>query len=109
MIISTCDPCITITYMYSQIKLLLTLPPGQEGDDQRLCMDSEEGRSIEINNPGAYPTCCIELSLDNLAVNTVLQSLHINDYEGGSASSVSFDWAPQVLKRYDLGHALVLD
>ena len=63
-------------------------------------MDSEEGRSIEINNLGAYPTCCIELSLDNLAVNTVLQSLHINDYEGGSASSVSFDWVPQVLKRY---------
>ncbi len=59
-------------------------------------MDNEEGRSIEINNPGAYPTCCIELSLDNLAVNTVLQSPHINDYEGGAASTVSFDCVPQV-------------
>lgn len=59
-------------------------------------MDNEEGLSIEINNPGAYPTCCIELSIDNLAVNTVLQSLHINDYEGAATNTVSFDWAPQV-------------
>ena len=57
--------------------------------------DAEEGKSIEINNPGAYPTCCIQLSLDGLAVNTVLQSQHINDHEGASGSSISFDWAPQ--------------
>ncbi len=58
--------------------------------------DAEEGRSIELNTPGAYPTCCIQLSLDGLSVNTVLQSQHINDYEGASGSSISFDWAPQV-------------
>ena len=48
-----------------------------------------------MNNPGAYPTCCVELSLDGLAVNTILQSHHINDHEGASGSSISFDWAPQ--------------
>ncbi len=57
--------------------------------------DTEEGRSIKLNCPGAYPTCCIELSLDGLAVNSVLQSHHINDYEGGAGTSTSFDCAPQ--------------
>lgn len=57
--------------------------------------DTEDGRSIEINNPGAYPTCCVQLSLDGLAVSTVLQSQHINDHEGSSGASISFDWAPQ--------------
>jgi len=70
--------------------------PGREDDDHRLMTDAEEGRSIEINNSGAYPTCCIQLSLDGLAVNTVLQSQNINDYEGASGSSISFDCIPQV-------------
>ena len=69
---------------------------GREDDDHRLMTDAEEGRSIEINNSGAYPTCCIQLSLDGLAVNTVLQSQNINDYEGASGSSISFDCIPQV-------------
>ena len=47
---------------------------GREDDDYRLITDTEEGRSVELNNPGAYPTCCVELSLDGLSVNTVLQS-----------------------------------
>lgn len=47
---------------------------GREEDDCRLVMDTEEGRSIVLNSPGAYPTCCVELTLDGLSVNTVLQS-----------------------------------
>ena len=50
------------------------MSPGREEDDCRLVMDTEEGRSIELNSPGAYPTCCVELTLDGLSVNTVLQS-----------------------------------
>ena len=61
--------------------------------------DVEEACSLVINNPGAYPTCCVQLSLDSLAVNTVLQSPHINDYEGASGSSISFDGVPQVSTR----------
>lgn len=34
---------------------------------------SEEGGNIEVNNPGCYPTVCVELSIDCFAVNTVLQ------------------------------------
>lgn len=69
---------------------------GREDDDYRLITDTEEGRSIELNGPAAYPTCCVELTLDGLSVNTVLQSQHINDYEGGSGSGISFDCTPQV-------------
>ena len=80
----------------ASLVLFLLHIKGQEDDDLRLMTDAEEGRSIEINNLGAYPTCCIQLSLDGLAVNTVLQSQHINDYEGASGSSISFDCVPQV-------------
>ena len=69
---------------------------GREDDDYRLITDTEEGRSIELNSPGAYPTCCVELTLDGLSINTVLQSQHINDYEGGSGTGISFDCTPQV-------------
>ena len=47
---------------------------GREDDDYRLITDTEERRSVELNVPGVYPTVCMELSLDGLAVNTVLQS-----------------------------------
>eukprot|EP00731_Ephydatia_muelleri_P013509 Em0007g819a len=67
---------------------------GREDDDHRLTADMEEG-SIEMNTPGTYPTCCVQLCLDGLAVNTVLQSTHINDYEGVTGGAISFDCAPQ--------------
>ncbi|KAL9963852.1 hypothetical protein ACROYT_G027403 [Oculina patagonica] len=68
---------------------------GKEDDDNRLSVVTEEGGNIEVNNPGCYPTVCIELSIDCFAVNTVLQSAHINDFEGGSVAGVSFDSMPQ--------------
>lgn len=34
---------------------------------------------------------CLELDIQSLAVNTVLQSHHINDMEGCSSMSISFD------------------
>jgi DNA polymerase epsilon subunit 1 len=58
---------------------------GREDDDNRLVSDMDEDASIEINEPGFYSNVCIEFSLDNLAVNAVLQSNHINDAEGGEA------------------------
>lgn len=68
---------------------------GKEDDDNRLSIATEESGNIEVNNPGCYPTVCIELSIDCFAVNTVLQSAHINDFEGGSVVGVSFDSLPQ--------------
>ncbi len=34
---------------------------------------------------------CVELDLQSLAVNTILQSQHVNDMEGGASLGVSFD------------------
>ncbi|XP_013399576.1 DNA polymerase epsilon catalytic subunit A [Lingula anatina] len=67
---------------------------GKEADDNRLLTEFEESSSIEINNSGSYSTVCIELDLASLAVNTILESQHVNDYEG--ASLVNFDTTPQV-------------
>ncbi|KAL2298672.1 hypothetical protein Nmel_015678 [Mimus melanotis] len=64
---------------------------GKEADDNRLVMEFDERASVEINNPGCYSTVCLELDIQSLAVNTVLQSHHVNDMEGGSSMSISFD------------------
>lgn len=34
---------------------------------------------------------CVELDIQNLAVNTILQSHHINDKEGADSMGISFD------------------
>ncbi|XP_075753979.1 DNA polymerase epsilon catalytic subunit A isoform X1 [Pelodiscus sinensis] len=68
---------------------------GKEADDNRLVMEFDDRASVEINNPGCYSTVCVELDLQSLAVNTILQSHHINDMEGAASTSVSFDVLPQ--------------
>uniref|UniRef100_A0A8C4Y6G4 DNA polymerase epsilon catalytic subunit n=1 Tax=Gopherus evgoodei TaxID=1825980 RepID=A0A8C4Y6G4_9SAUR len=64
---------------------------GKEADDNRLVMEFDDRASVEINNPGCYSTVCLELDIQSLAVNTILQSHHINDMEGASSMSISFD------------------
>ncbi|KAI1614959.1 DNA polymerase epsilon catalytic subunit A [Exophiala viscosa] len=43
-----------------------------------------------INNAGAYTSVCVDVSVQNLAINTILTSSIINDLEG-SAESVAFN------------------
>lgn len=38
-----------------------------------------------------FLSACVELDLQSLAVNTILQSQHVNDMEGGASLGVSFD------------------
>ncbi|KAJ8379395.1 hypothetical protein SKAU_G00001730 [Synaphobranchus kaupii] len=64
---------------------------GKEADDSRLVMEGEDRGSVEINTQGCYSTVCVELDLQSLAVNTILQSQHVNDMEGGASLGVSFD------------------
>ncbi|KAM9259918.1 LOW QUALITY PROTEIN: DNA polymerase epsilon catalytic subunit A [Cariama cristata] len=66
---------------------------GKEADDNRLVMEFDERASVEINNR-CYSTVCLELDIQSLG-NTVLQSHHINDMEGGSSMSISFDMIQQ--------------
>ncbi|XP_046401826.1 DNA polymerase epsilon catalytic subunit 1 [Ischnura elegans] len=67
---------------------------GREADDNGLLTEFEESSSILTNQPGSYGTVCVELDIDGLAVNTLLQSHHVNDIDGTS-SCVSFDTIPQ--------------
>uniref|UniRef100_A0A669ECA5 DNA polymerase epsilon catalytic subunit n=1 Tax=Oreochromis niloticus TaxID=8128 RepID=A0A669ECA5_ORENI len=64
---------------------------GKEADDSRLVMENDDRGSVEINAQGCYSTACVELDLQSLAVNTILQSQHVNDMEGGASLGVSFD------------------
>ncbi|XP_031425753.1 DNA polymerase epsilon catalytic subunit A-like [Clupea harengus] len=64
---------------------------GKEADDSRLVMESDDRASVEINGQGCYSTVCVELDIQSLAVNTILQSQHVNDMEGGASMGVSFD------------------
>ena len=76
---------------------------GKEADDSRLLTDAEESSlSVVINQPGLYKTVTVELELDALAVNTLLQSSHVNDVEG-AAGSVAFDVMPQASLEEMLG------
>lgn len=43
-----------------------------------------------INNPGAYTSVCVDVSVQNLAINTILTSSIINDLEG-STDAVAFN------------------
>ncbi|CAH2294920.1 DNA polymerase epsilon catalytic subunit A [Pelobates cultripes] len=64
---------------------------GKEADNNRLVMEFDERASVEINNSGCYNTVCVELDIQSLAVNSILQSHHINDLEGAGSVGISFD------------------
>lgn len=55
---------------------------GREADDNRLLTDFDESSTSIANQPGCYSSVTIELDIDALAVNTLLQSHHVNDIEG---------------------------
>ncbi|KAH8761488.1 hypothetical protein F5882DRAFT_477713 [Hyaloscypha sp. PMI_1271] len=60
---------------------------GYEQDDVLGPMDTVQMPSV--NNPGTYPSVCIELDVRNLAINTILTSSLINELEG--SDSISFN------------------
>ncbi|KAF2814826.1 DUF1744-domain-containing protein [Mytilinidion resinicola] len=60
---------------------------GYEKDEILAPMETVEMPSI--NNPGTYSSVCIDLTLRNLAINTILSSSVINEAEG--SDSISFN------------------
>jgi DNA polymerase epsilon subunit 1 len=60
---------------------------GYELDDVLGPLDTVQMPSV--NNPGTYPSVCIELDVRNLAINTILTSSLINELEG--SDSISFN------------------
>lgn len=63
-----------IWYLFSDVlKLLTRVSSGS---------DDQSHASVEINTTGAYPSVCVELEVTSLAVNTIIQSHHVNDVDG---------------------------
>ena len=60
---------------------------GYERDDILGSMEKVE--MPIVNNPGTYSSVCVELSVKNLAINTILTSSLINEAEG--ADAMAFD------------------
>ncbi|KAJ9072333.1 DNA polymerase epsilon catalytic subunit [Entomophthora muscae] len=56
---------------------------GKELDENRLLVDQETSLP-NVDYPTGHPTICFEISIDHLAVNTILNSQIINELEGSS-------------------------
>ncbi|THW42145.1 DUF1744-domain-containing protein [Aureobasidium pullulans] len=60
---------------------------GYEKDDILAAMETVDMPSV--NNPGTYSSVCIDLSVKNLAINTILCSAVLNDAEGADSMGLS--------------------
>ena len=60
---------------------------GHQKDDILGAMETIEMPSV--NNPGTYSSVCIDLSVKNLAINTILSSVVLNDAEGSDPIGIS--------------------
>jgi DNA polymerase epsilon subunit 1 len=68
-------------------------------NDQR---PTEEFPNTEFLAPGSYANVCLEITVRNLAVNSVLQSVMVNELEG-SGGSTAFDSVSHTLDEYKTG------
>ncbi|KAK0199787.1 hypothetical protein DFS33DRAFT_1388090 [Desarmillaria ectypa] len=88
-----------------QNDMVLWWSPGEQPDlggienDQRL---SEEFPTTEFQSPGCYSNVCLEITVRNLAVNSVLHSVVINELEG-TGGSTAFDSVSKTLDEYKNG------
>lgn len=65
-------------------------------DDQR---PTEELASTEFMSPGCYFNVCLEVTIRNLAVNSVLHAVLVNELEGAGGAT-AFDSASHTLDEY---------
>lgn len=62
---------------------------------------------LEITNPGAYASVCLEVQVADLALNCVLQNANVHAMEGIGAASMAFDSASHSLEDYAHGRVPV--
>lgn len=74
---------------------------GGSEDDRRL---AEELPGTEFMSPGCYFNVCLEITVRNLAVNSVLHSVIVNELEG-SGGATAFDSTSHTLDEYAGGDA----
>jgi DNA polymerase epsilon subunit 1 len=70
-------------------------------DDRR---PTEELPTTEFMMPGAYSNVCLSMSVRNLAINSVLHSVLVNELEG-SGGTTAFDSVSKTLDEYKAGES----
>lgn len=65
---------------------------------------TEELPNTEFVSPGCYPNVCLEVTVRNLAVNSVLHSVMVNELEG-SGGATAFDSVSRTLDEYSTGES----
>ncbi|KAF8443966.1 hypothetical protein L210DRAFT_3759100 [Boletus edulis BED1] len=65
---------------------------------------TEELQNTEFMTPGCYSNVCLEVTVRNLAVNSVLHSVVVNELEG-SGGTTAFDSTSHTLSAYNRGEA----
>ena len=73
---------------------------GREADNRL----TEELQNTEFVTPGCYSNVCLEVTVRNLAVNSVLYSVIVNELEG-SGGTTAFDSTSRTLNAYNRGDA----
>ncbi|KAF5353867.1 hypothetical protein D9756_007249 [Leucocoprinus leucothites] len=96
--------CIDVNFARKLVQqdIVLWWSPGERPDLGGIENDTrplEDFPETEFMNPGVYSNVCLEVTLRNLAVNSVLQSQLVNELEG-SGGSTAFDSVSHTLDDY---------
>ncbi|KAL0958719.1 hypothetical protein HGRIS_014049 [Hohenbuehelia grisea] len=65
---------------------------------------TEELPNTEFMSPGAYSNVCLEISIRNLAINSIIHSVVVNELEG-SGGTTAFDSVSRTIDEYSAGDA----
>ncbi|KAJ9116229.1 DNA polymerase epsilon catalytic subunit [Naganishia onofrii] len=65
----------------------------------------EENILPQVSVPGCYNNAVLEVTIDDLAINAILQSAIVNEMEGSGSGSMAFDSASHTLDEYAKGSA----
>ncbi|KAJ7579680.1 hypothetical protein C8J56DRAFT_1169553 [Mycena floridula] len=98
---------ITFARKLIQQDMVLWWSPGEEPDLGGAEQDKrpvEDFPNSEFSSPGSYSNVCLEITVRNLAVNSVIHSIVVNELEG-SGGSTAFDSVSRTLDEYNNGEA----
>lgn len=77
---------------------------GREADDSRLLAEFEDNIQVVQSLEGYYSDVCVELTLDSLAVSSLIQANKIQEFEGTS-TAITFDVITQASLEELIGKA----
>ncbi|KAF7310481.1 DNA polymerase epsilon catalytic subunit [Mycena chlorophos] len=98
---------VTFARRLIQQDMVLWWSPGERPDLGGIENDrrpTEEFPKTEFMSPGAYSNVCVEVVVRNLAVNSVLHSVLVNELEG-SGGATAFDSVSKTMNEYTNGEA----